>query len=135
MPTGLNNSQLNDFAPSWVSEPNGRGTWKVLYSCVFTLSLCVYTAIHLNVGPAGETTLKWWIHKSKWVLLAIVSPELVLYTAGKQWFSAGRLSKKLNQLTDEFGPELISMESEPFWSGSQTPQRAVSSLKLALFVR
>ncbi len=25
MPTGLNSTELNDFAPAWVSEPNGRG--------------------------------------------------------------------------------------------------------------
>ena len=59
-----NSSELNDIAPSWVQEPNGRGacshplfmgesgsnslgTWKIIYSCCFTLSLCVVTAIHL----------------------------------------------------------------------------------------
>ncbi|MCJ1265909.1 hypothetical protein MMC22_005791 [Lobaria immixta] len=124
MPTGLNNSQLTDFAPAWVSEPDGRGTWKVLYSCVLTLFLCVFTAIHLNVGPAGETTIGWWIHKCKWVGIAILSPELVLYSAGKQWFSAGRLCKKLNALAETYDPDPATVPFEPFYSGAVEPRRA-----------
>lgn len=128
MPTGLNNSQLTDFAPAWVSEPDGRGTWKVLYSCVLTLFLCVFTAIHLNVGPAGETTIGWWIHKCKWVGIAILSPELVLYSAGKQWFSAGRLCKKLNALAETYDPDPATVPFEPFYSGAVEPRRAVSTV-------
>lgn len=33
-----------------------RGTWSLLYSCIFTLALCVYSAIHLNI-PARENVL------------------------------------------------------------------------------
>lgn len=84
----LNNSELSTIAPAWVSEPNSRGTWGLLYSCIVTLFLCVYTAIHINVGPLEETTLSWWARKYKWVGIAFVFPELVLYSAGKQWFSA-----------------------------------------------
>ena len=25
MPAGLNSTELNDIAPAWVNEPNGRG--------------------------------------------------------------------------------------------------------------
>lgn len=126
MSTKLNSSQLTDFAPAWVSEPDGRGTWKVLSSCVVTLFLCVFTAIHLNVGPAGESTTGWWIHKCKWVGIAVISPELVLYSAGKQWFSAGRLSKKLNKLAASYDPDPATVPFEPFYSGAAAPHRAVS---------
>ncbi|KAM0797376.1 hypothetical protein BDR22DRAFT_810384, partial [Usnea florida] len=78
------------------------GTWTILYNCCFTLSLCVVTAIHLNVGPAGETTLQWLRRKCKWVIIAILTPEIMLYTAGKQWFSASRLCKKLNKLATKY---------------------------------
>ena len=67
MLAGLNSSysaELKNIAPAWVNEPNGRGlysysyrvydqaegfpgTWKIITSCCFTLSLCVITAIHL----------------------------------------------------------------------------------------
>ena len=135
MPTALNSSQLTDFAPLWVSEPDGRGTWKVLSSCLLTLFFCVFTAIHLNVGPAEETTVWWWIHKCKWVGIAIVSPELVLYSAGKQWFSARRLCKKLNTLAESYDPDPATIPFEPFYSGAVAPSRAVSSTIVAMVVR
>ncbi|KAI9881126.1 MAG: hypothetical protein M1830_008284 [Pleopsidium flavum] len=126
MSAGLNSTELNDFAPAWVSEPNGRGTWKIIYSCCFTLSLCVVTAIHLNVGPAGENTFECWRRKCKWVIIAILSPEIILYTAGKQWFSASRLCKKLNKLAAQEQTELpTSTTTAPFWSRSETPSKAI----------
>ncbi|KAI9754390.1 MAG: hypothetical protein M4579_004728 [Chaenotheca gracillima] len=90
----------------WIDTPNSRGTWDILANCVFTLGLCVFTAIHLNVGPEGQTESQFWVHKCKWVLIAIFAPELVLYTAGKQWFSATRLCKKLNKWRVEGRPEV-----------------------------
>ncbi|KAI9809494.1 MAG: hypothetical protein M1827_006800 [Pycnora praestabilis] len=116
---------FEEFAPWWVPEPNGRGTWGVLSSCIFTLSLCVFTAIHLHVGPQGQTTAEYLLHKCKWVAIAIVAPEVTLYSAGKQWFSAARLSKKLNGLAGQCEPDLKKIESKPFRSGSDTPSRAV----------
>ena len=60
----------------WVPEPDGRGTWKIIYSCLTTLTLCVFTALHLNVGPEREPTYRWWMRKLKWVLIGIISPEV-----------------------------------------------------------
>ena len=101
------------------------GTWKIIYSCCFTLSLCVFTAIHMNVGPAGETHFLWWRRKCKWVVIAILSPEIMLYTAGKQWFSASRLCKKLNSFAAKEPMELPTSTVTPFWSSPETPARAV----------
>lgn len=30
MPAGLNSTELNDFAPAWVPEPNGRGLLRIV---------------------------------------------------------------------------------------------------------
>lgn len=102
------------------------GTWKLIYSCCITLSLCVVTAIHLNVGPARESSANWWRRKLKWVVIAILSPEIILYAAGKQWFSASRLSKKLNRFSEREQVEMPAGDKTPFWSNSEHPARAVS---------
>ncbi|CAO1596708.1 hypothetical protein XANCAGTX0491_000539 [Xanthoria calcicola] len=118
---------MEDIAPAWVQEPNGRGTWKIIYSCCFTLSLCVFTAIHLNVGPAGETTLQFWRRKLKWVVVAILFPEIMLYMSGKQWFSASRLTKKLKKAA-EANRERIAVPTgnpRPFWSDDENPSKAI----------
>jgi hypothetical protein len=94
-----NRTSLNAVvAPSWVAEPSGRGTWDILYSCVFTLVLCVYTAIHLNVPARNDSTSTIWLRKIKWVLIAIFGPEIVVLTALDQWFMARDLLDDLKDL-------------------------------------
>jgi hypothetical protein len=42
------NSQTTEHYTSWHSEPNTRGTFSILCTCTVTMSLCVWTALHLN---------------------------------------------------------------------------------------
>lgn len=77
------------IAPPWVSDPNNRRTWSLLYSYIFTLVFGVWTAIYLNVPAHGEHPLSPWPHKANWVLLAIIAPELGMYTAWEQYAQAG----------------------------------------------
>ena len=44
----------------WVSDPNGRGTFGLVTSYVFTLSLCVLSAMHLNILPRYKTKWEKW---------------------------------------------------------------------------
>jgi hypothetical protein len=90
-----------EIAPAWVADPSGRGTWSLLYSCLFTLLLCVYTAIHLNVPPAGETKFRLWLRQVKWAAIAVLAPEIVVYTALEQWMYARRFLIKLRELAGE----------------------------------
>lgn len=88
----------HDVAPGWVSGPKTRGTWQILYSCVFTLLLCVYTAIHLNVPAKSDTALRLWLRKLKWASVAILAPEIVVYAAFEQWYCARKFLKDLNDI-------------------------------------
>ena len=47
----------SDIAPAWVDDPNNCGTWRIFSSCIFTLVLFVWTAIHLNVPGHGESQI------------------------------------------------------------------------------
>ncbi|KAL9074580.1 MAG: hypothetical protein Q9161_002172 [Pseudevernia consocians] len=78
----------------------------------------------MNVGPAGENTFEWFRRKGKWVVIAILSPEIILYTAGKQWFSASRLCKKLNNAAPKQQAELPRNPTN-LLSGSKTSAKAV----------
>jgi hypothetical protein len=89
------------FISSWMPPAKVRGTSDVLWSCVVTLSLCVYTAIHLNVPPADEGYFAFWRRKTKWVLLAIFAPEIVVYTAFQQWSEAKKTIRELNYLINK----------------------------------
>ncbi|KAL2070169.1 hypothetical protein VTL71DRAFT_13195 [Oculimacula yallundae] len=85
----------------WVDEPSGRGTWGLLHSCSFTLLLCVYTAIHLNVPAYYDKEPAIWLRKAKWVGIAIFGPEIVVYAAFEQWFLARKFLRELKVIADE----------------------------------
>src|SRR5271169_2383259 len=84
--------------PPYVPEPQRRGTVGLISTCVITLGLCVWTAIHINIVPGGEK--KWWrrrfARKVGWSLLAMFAPELVVWRAFEQWAAALRLCRSQN---------------------------------------
>lgn len=92
MVTHANNTE---YVTGWRSEPNTRGTWSLLYSCVFTLFLCVYSAIHINIPARGEPGNAHFWRKVKWVVIAIFAPEVVLYSAWQQYYIASSFCRDL----------------------------------------
>ena len=48
------NSSTIHRTATWKPEPNRRGTFGILSTCLVTLSLCVWTAIHLNIPSSEE---------------------------------------------------------------------------------
>ena len=104
-PTQNHTSPKTDFAPSWVLEPDGRGSWSILYSCTFTLALCVWTAIHPNLPRLGMTKLAEFALRSRWVFLSIFAPEIGVLTAFKQYRMSKTLTSELSRLKAEWRRE------------------------------
>jgi hypothetical protein len=96
---------------SWQSEPPIRGTFSLLTNCLITLTLCVWTAVHLNIvaekSPEEQSGFLQRISNSvkfrklKWVLLGLLAPELVVYTAWRQWSSAQELTREMQRILVE----------------------------------
>ena len=86
--------------PSFVPDPSGRGTLGLVMSCIFTLSLCVWTALHLNVVPKGTSRLKRTLRKTGWALMALFAPEYVLWSAITQWQCARKVCDMRNEILD-----------------------------------
>lgn len=63
-------------------QPNSliRGTGNILTSCIITLLLCVWSALHLNVNGEEGWKRKLWV-KAGWALVAVFAPELVVAIA------------------------------------------------------
>lgn len=64
----------------WKPSPNTRGTFDILSTCIITMLLCVWTAVHLNVSPPGSV----WVprlRKVGWLILALLAPEMIAFTA------------------------------------------------------
>ncbi|KAK1998138.1 hypothetical protein LX36DRAFT_656898 [Colletotrichum falcatum] len=93
----LGSADASSSTAGWVSEPNGRGTFGLVCSCVLTLTICVWTALHLNV-PAVRSTLKSRaLERTKWVLYGVFAPELVVATAAAQYIVARWLKREIEK--------------------------------------
>jgi hypothetical protein len=90
----------NKLAPSWVKEPLTRGTFSIIFPCLATLGLCVYTGIHLNIPAHHDGQIKVAFRKLKWSIIALFAPEMVLYCAWQQWFQAKALRDRMNAALD-----------------------------------
>jgi hypothetical protein len=79
----------------WVSTPNERGTFSLVTSCLLTLGLCVWSAMHINIPPYGESPVQYWLRNGKWALVGFLGPELVVFAAWRQYNSAQALAIEL----------------------------------------
>ncbi|KAF2083975.1 hypothetical protein K490DRAFT_50263, partial [Saccharata proteae CBS 121410] len=90
--TTRNNISI-DADRAWVPAPDGRGTYDLIMGCLATLSLCIWISHHPNIHPksgAFKTVLKG----IRWIVIASLAPEYVLYCAWDQRRAATRLLKQ-----------------------------------------
>ncbi|KAJ7895370.1 hypothetical protein B0H13DRAFT_2665111 [Mycena leptocephala] len=78
----------------WADGPNIRGTYSLVSSCIFTLGLCVWTAIHLNI-PEKTSGARQFLRKITWPAVGLLAPEVVTFTAWSQYADAARLVREL----------------------------------------
>lgn len=79
-----------DLRAGWTPSPNSRGTVDILWSCLFTVFLCTWTVLCLNVPAIGDG---FWVQirrKARWSLLAVFGPEFLVSFVIGQWASARR---------------------------------------------
>lgn len=74
----------------WVSQPDGRGTFDILWGSLFTIFLSTWTSLHLNVPSLTETYMQRWYRKLRWMMQAIMGPELIVGFATGQKVEALR---------------------------------------------
>lgn len=63
----------------WHPEPQGRGTYAILSSCLLTMGLCVWTTVHLNLSTHKKTVNQFW-RRVGWLVLGLFAPEMVVET-------------------------------------------------------
>lgn len=94
---------------AWHSAPNERGTWDLVVSCVLTLMICVWSALHLNVPTHHSRLRDRNIRRLRWILLGIFAPEVVVSTAFAQYLTARWLLKEI-QGDIEYRKNLVSAD-------------------------
>ena len=88
----------NNGTAHWEPDPtNQRGTWTILSTCIITLTLCVYTSLHLNVPAHKDTAASTFFMKAKYVVFGILAPELIVFNAWRQRTVASSLVARLRK--------------------------------------
>jgi hypothetical protein len=97
-----------ETSTNFVSSPASRGTLDILWGCAFMIIACTWTVQHLNVpeqregrDPGWRGDLKWRLKSTwqttKWMLITIIAPELIL---GKAWGDVDDAKTDLQELQD-----------------------------------
>ena len=83
----------------WRPEPEGRGTWSILWSCLATIFICTWSALHLDVPKRHG---RWYLlfRKLRWMLIAAAAPELTLARSAENFFEARDFLKDLRHRGD-----------------------------------
>lgn len=74
----------------FVPEPHGRGTFKILWTCLMTLFLCTWTVHHLNIPNPKDSTLKKLLRKVGWMIFTVIAPGYTTVNALYQYVQARR---------------------------------------------
>lgn len=80
----------------WTPQPDGRGTLDILWSCAFTMSLCSWSIICMNMPGAKESKYLVLWRKFALTALGIACPEVILEMAAGQWVRARQCVRDFN---------------------------------------
>ncbi|RMY47445.1 hypothetical protein D0863_15636 [Hortaea werneckii] len=93
---GWLNSDNSTGQGRWVSNLTHRSTWQIYQSCVITISLCVWQAVHMNIPPPSGRPYKQTLRRVGFFVLALIAPEVVALNAWAQLREAKRLCNRVN---------------------------------------
>jgi hypothetical protein len=83
-------------AAGWHPEPRTRGTFSILSSCLITMSLCIWTSLHLNLPEHKKEHLQKY-RKLGWMILGLIAPEMVVWNAWEQRKQMKEMSKEMQK--------------------------------------
>lgn len=82
----------------WTDGPNSRGSFDILWTCLSTLGLCVWSAVHPNILRVSSAR-RALLSRLGMMLVAIVFPEIIISSAWKQLRLSQSLRAKVNALS------------------------------------
>jgi len=80
--------------PSNVPRTSTRSVHEITYSCIVTIILCASYCIRPNLSAPNASTFLIFLRKLNVAFWAIISPELVIFWAYRQWYFARGFAMK-----------------------------------------
>ncbi|KDR73289.1 hypothetical protein GALMADRAFT_72820 [Galerina marginata CBS 339.88] len=95
----LSRQQTPDLSESFPQECGcsaSRSRQDIVWSCLVTIFACSWVSVHPNIpGPAKRRWMKS-LHRVELMFWSIISPELIIFWASRQWLAARHLSQKFS---------------------------------------
>ena len=70
-----------------------RTIWDILWSCLATIFACSWVSVHPNIPAPNESSRRIFLRRLELMFWAVVSPEMIIYWALRQWLGARDLKK------------------------------------------
>ena len=89
--SGSNATVLSTSAD--ICPADQRSIWNILWSCLATIFACSWVSVHPNIPSPIEPWWRVFLRRLELMFWAVVSPELIITWAFRQWSSTRRLEK------------------------------------------
>lgn len=114
LPVSDDNSLMHQEAyVGYVGDPDGRGTLSLIISCLLTLILCVWSALHLNVPKRSHSFWHCVLINTRSIITGICAPEMVVFAAWRQCCSA-RILGQIVRAQDEAPTDKAQKRRHPW---------------------
>ncbi|KAJ3995891.1 hypothetical protein F5050DRAFT_215211 [Lentinula boryana] len=81
---------ISNSPTGWQPDPDFRGTFNIVSTCLTTLLFCLWSAVHVEI-PAHSGMLRGLWVRLGWIFVGLVTPETLLFIAYRQWTIARAL--------------------------------------------
>jgi len=105
----------------WINDPSTRGTHQVIIGCLFTILVCAWSVLYLNVPAPGDGFGTNDLRKLKWMMITVLLPEFILTASWVERLAAQKLMASLRVLEELKELEGILEPSEKTSDPSTTP--------------
>ena len=79
--------------PACICPADQRSLWDILWSCLATIFVCSWVSVHPNIPAPNESSRRIFLRRLELMFWAVVSPEMIIYWALRQWLGARDLKK------------------------------------------
>ncbi|CVL10974.1 hypothetical protein FPRO06_07955 [Fusarium proliferatum] len=81
----------------WVPEDSNRGTWSLITSCLFTIAICTWTAIHPRIHASRQLRHR---HKFYQLVKAVLAPEMICLESLQEFLQARKAVRRCATTTN-----------------------------------
>ncbi|KAJ4465514.1 hypothetical protein C8J55DRAFT_440985 [Lentinula edodes] len=114
-------SNISNPPVNWQPDPDFRGTFNIVSTCLTTLLLCLWSAVHVDVPSHSGKCRGLWVRVG-WISVGLVTPETLLFIAYRQWTIAGEIFAVANPFeasTKSWHRLFLQLKEYLKWGGPQ----------------